>query len=190
MQVDLENFLIVDSVGDVNGGDFSFEESDENTGDVKPSDVSSRAEINVGNEHVKKVEVLYCELCRYYLPHLEDPDAALQKHCSTRNHLRAYLRYKENQSLKITAEMIHRRDHKEKHSKKDCKIQMHTQYNTSDSIQCHFTAKSVEPDDKRPNSVAKTDDETTDKIWEDTDNPDPANLENNNEDEDDTSVER
>lgn len=115
----MENFLIVDSVGDVNGGEF---ESDENigAGEVKTSD-SSHAEINVGNEHVKKIEVLYCELCRYYLPHLEDPDAALQKHCSTRNHLRAYLRFKENQSLKITAEMIHRRDHKEKHPKKDCK---------------------------------------------------------------------
>lgn len=122
--MDLENFLIVDSVGDVNGGEFSFtEESDETiTPEVKPTQAdTSCAEINVGNEHVKKVEVLYCELCRYYLPHLEDPDAALQKHCSTRNHLRAYLRYKENQSLKITAEMIHRRDHKEKHSKKDCK---------------------------------------------------------------------
>lgn len=128
----MDNFLIVDSVGDVNGGEF---ESDENIGssgggggggggssssEVKTSD-NSHAEINVGNEHVKKIEVLYCELCRYYLPHLEDPVAALQKHCSTRNHLRAYLRYKENQSLKITAEMIHRRDHKEKHPKKDCK---------------------------------------------------------------------
>lgn len=120
----MENFLIVDSVGDVNGGEFSFnEESEENTAvEVKASGAASPAEINVGNEHVKKIEVLYCELCRYYLPHLEDPDAALQKHCSTRNHLRAYLRYKENQSLKITAEMIHRRDHKEKHPKKDCKF--------------------------------------------------------------------
>lgn len=116
----MENFLIVDSVGDVNGGEF---ECDENiaAAEVKTTD-NSHAEINVGNEHVKKIEVLYCELCRYYLPHLEDPDAALQKHCSTRNHLRAYLRYKENQSLKITAEMIHRRDHKEKHPKKDCKF--------------------------------------------------------------------
>lgn len=114
--------MIVDSVGDVNGGDFSInEESDENTVEpVKPAEVT-RAEINVGNEHVKKIEVLYCELCRYYLPHLEDPEAALQKHCSTRNHLRAYLRFKENQSLKITAELIHRRDNKDKHTKKDCK---------------------------------------------------------------------
>lgn len=130
--MDLENFLIVDSVGDVNGGEF---EGDENIGsggggggngsgvEAKPSD-NSNAEINVGNEHVKKIEVLYCELCRYYLPHLEDPVAALTKHCSTRNHLRAYLRYKENQSLKITAEMIHRRDNKEKHPKKDCKLRL------------------------------------------------------------------
>lgn len=130
--MDLENFLIVDSVGDVNGGEFPFnDESDENaTVDVKPTVDTSRAEINVGNEHVKKIEVLYCELCRYYLPHLEDPDAALQKHCSTRNHLRAYLRYKENQSLKITAEMIHRRDHKEKHSKRDCKLKIMIRMNT------------------------------------------------------------
>lgn len=105
----------------------SLEEADEIPVEtlVKTTTISttdtSRTEINVGNEHVKKIEVLYCELCRYYLPHLEDPEAALQKHCSTRNHLRAYLRYKENQSLKITAELIHRRDHKEKHPKKDCK---------------------------------------------------------------------
>ncbi|XP_031632497.1 zinc finger protein on ecdysone puffs-like isoform X2 [Contarinia nasturtii] len=175
LQVDLENFLIVDSVGDVNGGEFSFnDESDENPIDVKSSDVTSRAEINVGNEHVKKVEVLYCELCRYYLPHLDDSEAALQKHCSTRNHLRAYLRYKENQSLKITAEMIHRRDHKEKHSKKD--------------------SKSMESDGKHSSSVAKTDDDITDKIWEDAekdcDQIEQSNLKNNNEDEDDTSVER
>lgn len=124
--MDLENFLIVDSVGDVNGGDFSFnEENDEAPVEKAPEVEKPRTErtesVNVGNEHVKKIEVLYCDLCRYYLPHLEDPEAALQKHCSTRNHLRAYLRYKENQSLKITAELIHRRDHKDKHSKKDCK---------------------------------------------------------------------
>lgn len=126
LQVDLDNFMTVDSVGDVDGSEFSFnDESDDNTKEhsSKPSggESKSRNEINIGNEHVKKIEVMYCELCRYYLPHLEEPDAALQKHCSTRNHLRAYLRYKENQTLKITAEMIHRRDHEEKQIvKKDC----------------------------------------------------------------------
>lgn len=189
-------------MGDVNGGEIPLEENDDIPIDVstKTTD-NSRAEINVGNEHVKKIEVLYCELCRYYLPHLEDPEAALQKHCSTRNHLRAYLRYKENQSLKITAEMIHRRDNKDKHPKKDCMFQ--EEFNNSFPSKYllkkilnlfTFLAKSVDSDGKRSDSVAKTDDETTDKVWEDTDKDcdqvDQSNIENNNEDEDDTSIER
>lgn len=208
LQVDLENFLIVDSVGDVNGGELSFnDESDENTPEIpvetKPVETVSRDEINVGNEHVKKIDVLYCELCRYYLPHLEDPEAALQKHCSTRNHLRAYLRYKENQSLKITAELIHRRDHKEKHPKRDCKRMIlmkkwifHHLYFKSINMCLFFfcAAKSGDSKSKRSDSVAKTDDDTTDKVWEDTDKDcdqmEQSNLENNNEDEDEASVER
>lgn len=55
-------------------------------------------------------------------------------------------------------------------------------------------AKTGEYDSKRSDSVAKTDDETTDKIWEDTDKDcdqtEQSNIENNNEDEDDASVER
>lgn len=52
----------------------------------------------------------------------------------------------------------------------------------------------MDSDGKRSGSVAKTDDEgTTDKLWEDTDkdcDPEQLNLENNNEDEDDASIER
>lgn len=58
----------------------------------------------------------------------------------------------------------------------------------------NFKAKSVESEDKRSDSVAKTDDETTDKVWEDTDKDcdqmEQSNIETNNEDEDDASVER
>lgn len=47
---------------------------------------------------------------------------------------------------------------------------------------------------KRSDSVAKIDDETTDKVWDDNDKDcdqvEQSNLENNNEDEDDASVER
>lgn len=117
LQVDLDNFMTVDSVGDVDGLHFSANEDSDEHGDGE----TPKAEINVGSEHVKKIEVYYCDLCRFYLPHLEDPEAAMQKHCSTRNHLRAYLRYKENQSLKQAAELIHRRDREEKSSKKDRK---------------------------------------------------------------------
>lgn len=120
LPVDLDKFLTVDSVGDVDDIHLHNDDSDENN-EPDASTSASKAEINVGNEHVKKIEVYYCDLCRFYLPHLEDPEAALQKHCSTRNHLRAYLRFKENQSLKQAAELIHRRDRGEKTPKKDGK---------------------------------------------------------------------
>lgn len=55
-------------------------------------------------------------------------------------------------------------------------------------------AKSGDSKSKRSDSVAKTDDDTTDKVWEDTDKDcdqmEQSNLENNNEDEDEASVER
>lgn len=112
----------------MDGSELSYhDESDDNAADTpaakqqqphsQPAD-AARSDINVGSDHVKRIEVSYCELCRYYLPHLEDADIALQKHCSTRNHLRAYLRYKENQSLRAAAELIHRRDHEEKQNNK------------------------------------------------------------------------
>lgn len=57
-----------------------------------------------------------------------------------------------------------------------------------------FIAKSGDSESKRSESVAKTDDETTDKVWDDTDKDcdqiEQSNIENNNEDEDDASVER
>lgn len=57
-----------------------------------------------------------------------------------------------------------------------------------------YAAKSIDSEGKRSGSVAKTDDETTDKVWEDIDKDcDPneqSTVENNNEDEDDASVER
>lgn len=206
LQVDLENFLTVDSVGDVDGSELSYhDESDENAVDTlaakqqlqqQPADIKS--EINVGSDHVKRIEVSYCELCRYYLPHLEDADVALQKHCSTRNHLRAYLRYKENQSLRAAAELIHRRDHEEKqNNKKDDGIRLETYMQPFQRLVTfhffHCLSYIFAAEKSRADSVSKTDDESTrDKIWDDNDKDgdDPKEIENNNEDEDDASVER
>lgn len=114
--------MTVDSIGDVDdqneiNEDDQPEKKDETsaTEDVKP-----KAEINVGNEHVKKVEVYYCELCRYYLPLSDDQTTALSKHCGSRSHLRSYLRYKENQNLRLAAEKIHRRqERQEREAKKE-----------------------------------------------------------------------
>ena len=49
----------------------------------------------VGEQYVRKVEMLYCDLCHKYLPRIEpekDIQCLLRDHCLTRGHQNAYLR--------------------------------------------------------------------------------------------------
>lgn len=115
--------MTVDSIGDV---DFDQNENEDEPSEKKEENSTiddskpPKSEINVGNEHVKKVEVYYCDLCRFYLPLNDDQTAALAKHCGSRSHLRSYLRYKENQNLRLAAEKIHRRqERQEREAKKE-----------------------------------------------------------------------
>lgn len=126
-EIDLEQFMTVDSIGDVddlngNAEDDTVVTPEQNeTSDVAATAVVKvgKSEINVGNEHMKKVEVYYCDLCRFYLPYNEEQEAALKKHCGTRSHLRSYLRYKENQNLRMAAEKIHRRHQEQREAKRE-----------------------------------------------------------------------
>lgn len=120
-EVDLEQFMTVDSIGDVDDQNDNEDELSERKEETSaPEDVKPKVEINVGSEHVKKVEVFYCELCRFYLPSNDDQTVALAKHCGSRSHLRSYLRYKENQNLRLAAEKIHRRqERQEREAKKE-----------------------------------------------------------------------
>lgn len=128
--MNLEQFTTVDSVGDVDGQNgeddgiadssdkIEGEKNDGSTADKSidgdsPKKKSTKAAIIVGNEHLKKVEVYYCDLCYYYLPHKKDQETSLKAHCNTKSHLRAYVRYRENQNLRLAAEKIHRK-HQEK----------------------------------------------------------------------------
>lgn len=123
--------MTVDSIGDVDGhtseeatavtgtDDHSSEKKEGVNGDESAHSSKSKAEINVGTEHMRKVEVYYCDLCRFYLPHNEEQEAALKKHCGTRSHLRSYLRYKGNQNLRLAAEKIHRKHQEQRDAKKD-----------------------------------------------------------------------
>lgn len=70
-----------------------------------------------GADYVKKVEVMYCELCAIYLPRTGEEDVALANHCRTRNHLQRYVRYKDDRALRKEAERIHRRDKAEQEAR-------------------------------------------------------------------------
>lgn len=95
--------------------------NDNEDSDEKPDDTTIHPDLNVGSEHVTTIEALYCELCHQFLPLHPDQDFALQKHCNIRGHLKNYLRFKENQSLRLCAEKVHRRHKEEKSTNKDGK---------------------------------------------------------------------
>lgn len=73
--------------------------------------------INVGSEHIKKVEVSYCELCVQYISHRGDQNLQLQRHCSSRSHMRNYIRYKDDKALKKEAEALHKKRKAEREKK-------------------------------------------------------------------------
>lgn len=66
-------------------------------------------DINVGSEHIKQVQVHYCELCSMYIRHHGDQDKSLSRHCILRSHLRNYIRYKDDKALQAEAEALHKK---------------------------------------------------------------------------------
>ncbi|KAK0181468.1 hypothetical protein PV327_003752 [Microctonus hyperodae] len=119
-EVNLDNFMTLDSVGDVDA-----EEEEEAAGDKKKKDKPEGSEnntssevpekkllknkqmIKVGAEYVKLVEAQFCELCKMYLPRNENIEKALAFHCSTRSHLKRYVRDNDDKALRRQAERIH-----------------------------------------------------------------------------------
>lgn len=81
-----------------------------------------------GADYVKKVEVMYCELCAIYLPRTSEEDVALANHCRTRNHLQRYVRYKDDRALRKEAERIHRRDKAEQEARKAQEVNVSSSY--------------------------------------------------------------
>lgn len=62
----------------------------------------------VGKEFCKKVEVYYCELCKFNLPPHEDVEQQLSLHCRNRVHLQRYVQHceKTKSEEKITESVV------------------------------------------------------------------------------------
>lgn len=99
---------------------------DEDAGKKDGKETETKEQITVGIEQIKKVEVYYCELCRMYLPRVEENDVqrVLTKHCKMRIHMQQYVRYKEDKDLAKHAERLQRKENaeREKGEKKVRKI--------------------------------------------------------------------
>ncbi|CAF4792023.1 unnamed protein product [Pieris macdunnoughi] len=120
MDVDLDNFMTLDSVGDVD------EVEDEDSGTEKKDEEKTtkpKVEMNIGSEHIKKIEVWWCSLCRTYLPRAETGSSeeaeALRRHCRLRIHLRHYVQHRDTRTLRKQAERIHRQLHRHAEVKKE-----------------------------------------------------------------------
>jgi len=62
---------------------------------------------SIGKEFCKKVEVYYCELCKFNLPPHDDVEQQLNLHCRNRVHLQRYVQHCEkNKSQEKTAEVV------------------------------------------------------------------------------------
>ncbi|KAL4712729.1 hypothetical protein ACJJTC_008026 [Scirpophaga incertulas] len=167
MDVDLDNFMTLDSVGDVDEV-----EDDDSAGEKKeePAAKKPKVEINIGSEHIKKVEVWYCELCRVYLPRAEpggtEEAEALRRHCRLRIHLGRYVQHRDTRTLRKHAERIHRQLHKQKEDEKEDPVsEENTDKIMQEKAEDTEESKKLENGTDNVNNVSGNDD----KLWADVD---------------------
>ncbi|XP_075972218.1 uncharacterized protein LOC142974007 isoform X2 [Anticarsia gemmatalis] len=192
MDVDLDNFMTLDSVGDVDeveDDDSGGEKKDEST----PKKV--KVEINIGSEHIKKMEVWWCELCRVYLPRVEaggtEEAEALRRHCRLRIHLGRYVQHRDTRTLRKHAERIHRQLHQQKEEEKDVAASESDKVKTEKVESTDDSKKKL--DNGADNSIASDGiSGSEDKLWADVDKDigellrevDPQGNEGSDDDED------
>ncbi|CAH0405411.1 unnamed protein product [Chilo suppressalis] len=189
MDVDLDNFMTLDSVGDVDEveDDDSGGEKKEESAPKKP-----KVEINIGSEHIKKMEVWWCELCRVYLPRAESGGAeeaeALRRHCRLRIHLGRYVQHRDTRTLRKHAERIHRQLHRQQEDEKEAV----TAEESADKAKVDKTETAEETKKNENASEAVNVSGSEDKLWADVDKDigellrevDPQDNEGSDDDDD------
>lgn len=142
---------------------------DEEAGKKDGKESDSKEQITVGIEQIRKVEVYYCELCRMYLPRVEENDVqrVLTRHCKMRSHMQQYVRYKEDKDLAKHAERLQRKENaeREKEEKKEKEHVKTENENNDESLK----DKSKTEDEKEKPISADDEDGGDDKLWADVD---------------------
>lgn len=212
-EIDLENFTTVDEVGDVDepidtikdntstpkkgvstelggGRPGTDDDEDDDSDDVDEETV-------IGEEHVKKVEVQYCDLCNMYLPRRDESAKVLRMHCKTRSHLKLYIRQREDKKLRERAERIHKKKLTDAKAKKDAKK---GDKDTTTGSEADTSEKAEVKAEKKSGEEGEGKDATTDdQMWEVVDNDlgdllrevsGPAEDAEEEEDDEKTSSER
>ncbi|KAI4471269.1 zinc-finger of c2h2 type [Holotrichia oblita] len=157
LEDNLENFMTIDSVGEMEDEETTTTEKKKEETENKPKE-----QINVGIEKIKKVEVYYCDLCRMYLPRGDEADMPkiLAKHCRQRTHLQRYVRYKEDKELTKRAERLQRKETAEKEKEK-----------VKEETKADDEQEDKKPEVKENGEIANNEDDDggEEKLWADVD---------------------
>ncbi|KAL0280181.1 UNVERIFIED_CONTAM: hypothetical protein PYX00_001553 [Menopon gallinae] len=89
----LDSYMVLDSVGSGDEAEDGKDEKDDESTKKEKEQKANEEDVDLGAEFVHKVEVLYCEVCRIYLPRFIDEKRAMKVHCWTKTHLRCYFRF-------------------------------------------------------------------------------------------------
>lgn len=172
-EIDLENFTTVDEVGNVDEPTDSSKDTastpkkGESTGRAGTDDEDDSDDVDdetvIGGEHVKKVEVQFCDLCNMYLPRRDD-EKNVANHCKTRAHLKLYIRQREDKKLRERAERIHKKKLSDAKAKKDAKKEKDTSVSEADA------SDKPDSDEKKAGEGEGKDSTTDDQLWEVVDN--------------------
>lgn len=166
-EIDLENFTTVDEVGNVDDPADSSKETlstpkkGESGRAVSDDEDDSDDGTVIGGEHVKLVEVQFCDLCNMFLSRRAEPEKMLAMHCKTRSHLKLYIRQREDKKLRERAERIHKKKLSDAKAKKDAKKDKDAS-SEADPTDKQETVKKEEGEGK--------DGTTDDQMWEVVDN--------------------
>lgn len=141
---------------------------DEDSVKKEGKELDSKDQVTVGIEQIRKVEVYYCELCRMYLPRIEEADVqrVLTKHCRMRIHMQQYVRYKEDKDLAKHAERLQRKENeeREKEEKNDGGVKKETELSEGETKE-----KTKGEEEKEKTTTGDDEDGGDDKMWADVD---------------------
>lgn len=168
-EIDLNKFMTVDSVGEIDeeiDADVEALLNETQTNEENSEDNSEEKERTpVGSEFVKEITAFYCEICEHYSADKGSLEAYTKKHCLQRSHLKAYLRHKEEE--KNAKKRKEARDKKKSESDK-----MEDSVKTEKTEEIKKEAEDVDEEANGEHEVeAEHDDEEPhdDKLWEDVD---------------------
>uniref|UniRef100_A0A069DXG9 Putative apoptosis antagonizing transcription factor/protein transport protein n=1 Tax=Panstrongylus megistus TaxID=65343 RepID=A0A069DXG9_9HEMI len=174
INLDTNNFMVLDAVG--SGDDSEGEKSENEAAEEKADDIKEKIkdgskekkkkekkEIKLGSEYCKLMEVYFCELCKIYLPRLDDKERALTVHCRSRTHLQRYIRSRDDRNLRRKAVKLHKE--REKLREKEKKSSNKDESSAKEETEDNAAAKTDIKDEDKTISEAVVKKEAEDKSW-------------------------